>query len=84
MADGTNDRVTTPSGADVTACLDGVEDEGRREDARAVVALIGDVTGAPPRMWGPRSSASVASRTARPTARRGSGSRWGWRRARLL
>ena len=52
MAEGHSDRVTTPTGADITAYLDGVEDERRREDARAVVALIGDVTGAPPRMWG--------------------------------
>ena len=52
MTDGTSDRVTTPTDADVRAYLDGVEDEERREDARAVVDLIGDVTGAPPRMWG--------------------------------
>ena len=52
MTEGGSDRVTTPTGADVTAYLDGVEDERRREDARAVVDLIGGVTGAPPRMWG--------------------------------
>ena len=52
MTEGGSDRVTTPTGADVTACIDGVEDERRREDARAVVDLIGGVTGAPPRMWG--------------------------------
>ena len=52
MTEGASDRVTTPTGADVTAYLDGVEDERRREDARAVVDLIGEVTGAPPRMWG--------------------------------
>jgi hypothetical protein len=52
MTEARSDRVTTPTGADVMAYLDGVEDEARREDARAVVDLIGDVTGAPPRMWG--------------------------------
>ena len=52
MTDGTSDRVTTPTDADVGAYLEGVEGEERREDARAVFDLIGDVTGAPPRMWG--------------------------------
>ena len=52
MTEGGSDRVTTPTRADVTACLDGVEDERRRDDGRAVVDLIGGVTGAPTRMWG--------------------------------
>ena len=52
MAQGSTDRITQPMDADVTAFLDGVADERRRDDARAVVALIRDVTGAPPRMWG--------------------------------
>ena len=46
------DRVTQPSDADVTAFLDGVTDQRRREDAGAVVELLREVTGAPPRMWG--------------------------------
>ena len=52
MAQGSTDRITQPTDADVTAFLDGVADERRRDDARAVVALMREVTGAPPRMWG--------------------------------
>ena len=52
MAQGRTDRITQPTDADVTAFLDGVADERRRDDARAVVALMREVTGAPPRMWG--------------------------------
>ena len=52
MAQGSTDRITQPTDADVTAFLDGVADERRRDDARAVVALMRDVTGASPRMWG--------------------------------
>ena len=52
MAEGSTDRITQPTDADVTAYLDGVTDERRRDDARAVVALMRDVTGALPRMWG--------------------------------
>ncbi|HET7822429.1 MAG TPA: DUF1801 domain-containing protein [Ornithinibacter sp.] len=46
------DRITQPTDADVTAYLDGVTDARRRDDARAVVGLMGEVTGAAPRMWG--------------------------------
>lgn len=52
MAEGSSDRITQPTEADVTAYLDGVTDEQRRDDARAAVELMRDVTGAPPRMWG--------------------------------
>jgi hypothetical protein len=52
MAEGSTDRITQPTDADVTAFLDGVADERRRDDARAVVAVMRDVTGAPPQMWG--------------------------------
>ncbi len=52
MAQGSTDRITQRSDADVTAFLDGVTDERRRDDARAVVALMREVTGAAPRMWG--------------------------------
>lgn len=38
--------------ADVDAFLDSVENEKRREDCRAVVELMQDITGAPPTMWG--------------------------------
>lgn len=52
MAQSSTDRITQPTDADVTAFLDGVADERRRDDARAVVALMREVTGAAPRMWG--------------------------------
>jgi len=52
MAQGSTDRITQPTDADVTAFLDGVADERRRDDARAAVALMRDVTGVSPRMWG--------------------------------
>ncbi len=52
MAEAGTDRITQPSDADVTAFLDGVTDDRRREDARAVVELIREVTGASARMWG--------------------------------
>lgn len=52
MAEGSTDRITQPTEADVTAYLDGVTDERRRDDARAVLDLMRDVTGASPQMWG--------------------------------
>ncbi len=52
MTQGSTDRITQPTDADVTAFLDGVTDVRRRDDAHAVVALMQEVTGASPRMWG--------------------------------
>ena len=43
---------TQKNDADVEAFLDGIENEKRRDDCRAVVALMADVTGEPPAMWG--------------------------------
>ena len=43
---------TKKNTADVGAFLDGIDDEKRREDCRAVVALMAEVTGEPPAMWG--------------------------------
>jgi Domain of unknown function (DU1801) len=43
---------TGPTGADVDSFLDSVEDERRREDARSLCALMQEVTGEPPVMWG--------------------------------
>ena len=56
MAEAGTDRITQPSDADVTAFLDGVTDDRRREDARAVVELMREVTGASARMWGTTTS----------------------------
>ena len=43
---------TRQNDADVGAFLDGIEDERRRKDCRAVVELMADVTGERPAMWG--------------------------------
>jgi hypothetical protein len=53
MAQAGADRITQPSDADVTAYLDGVTDERHRDDARAVVEPISEVTGAAPWGWPP-------------------------------
>ncbi len=47
-----NAMKTTPTTASVDAFLDAVEDPGKRDDARAVAAMMADITGAPARMWG--------------------------------
>ena len=44
---------TKPTGADVAAFLDKVADQKRREDGKALCALLRDVTGEPPVLWGP-------------------------------
>ena len=44
---------TKPSDADVDAFLDAVDGEHRQADARAVLALMRDITGEEPVMWGP-------------------------------
>ncbi len=43
---------TLRNDSDVDAFLDGVENPRRREDARRLLALMRDVTGEPPSMWG--------------------------------
>jgi hypothetical protein len=40
------------TGAPVAAFLAGVPDEQRREDARRLAAMMHDITGEPPAMWG--------------------------------
>ncbi len=52
MAEGSTDRITRPTGEDVTAYLDAVPDERRRADSLEALDLIRSVTGAEPRMWG--------------------------------
>jgi hypothetical protein len=44
---------TKATGADVSAFLDAVPDPQRREDARALCAIMEAATGEPPKMWGP-------------------------------
>lgn len=43
---------TRPTDASVEDFIDGVENARRREDARAVTTLLGEITGEPPVMWG--------------------------------
>ena len=43
---------TTPTDASVDAYIDAVEDAQKREDCRAVAAMMTEATGAPARMWG--------------------------------
>ena len=50
MAKATNKTVATD--ADVGAFVDAIADPARREDARAVLALMRRVTGCEPRLWG--------------------------------
>ena len=50
MADAS--RKTTATDADVDGFLDAVPDPRRRDDARAAVRLLREVTGAEPVMWG--------------------------------
>lgn len=52
MASGTPDRKTTMTDGDVEAFLASVPDERRRADAREALAVLREVTGAEPRMWG--------------------------------
>jgi hypothetical protein len=44
---------TTPNDGDVDAFLDGIEDESKQADSRELVELMTQVTGAPPKLWGP-------------------------------
>ncbi|GIF77221.1 DUF1801 domain-containing protein [Asanoa siamensis] len=44
---------TAPTDASVEAFLAAVADERRRDDARSLAALMTEITGETPRMWGP-------------------------------
>jgi hypothetical protein len=44
---------TVPTGADVDAFIDGVDSDRRRQEARAVLAMMREITGEQPVMWGP-------------------------------
>lgn len=47
-----NSRKTRPTSADVAGHLAGVEHDVRRQDAQAALALMQEVTGVEPTMWG--------------------------------
>ena len=44
---------TRPTQASVAAFVDAVEDEQKRTDSRRLAAMMQEVTGTAPRMWGP-------------------------------
>jgi hypothetical protein len=44
---------TKPTGAGVDSFLNGVGDEQRRADAFRMLEIMKEITGQPPRMWGP-------------------------------
>lgn len=44
---------TKPTDASVDDFIEAVENPRRREDARAVAAMLGEITGEKPVMWGP-------------------------------
>lgn len=46
------DQKTKPTGASVSAFIDGITDEVRRRDAKAMVKLLREVTGLKPKLWG--------------------------------
>lgn len=47
-----SDNLTRPTGGDVTAFLDAVEHPTRREDGKALCAMMSEITGASPVLWG--------------------------------
>jgi hypothetical protein len=48
----TRSQKTQPTDADVDAFLDAIPNEERRADARVLCALLSELTGEPPRLWG--------------------------------
>jgi hypothetical protein len=44
---------TQKGAGDVAAFIDGIEDQRKREDAKALLALMEKVTGEKPALWGP-------------------------------
>src|SRR5579862_4599230 len=63
---------TLPTGESVQAFLDAIADPSRREDAWAVAALMGQVSGEPAVMWGPAIVGFGAYRYAYESGRTGS------------
>jgi hypothetical protein len=44
---------TKPTEVSVSTFVDGIEDEGRRADAKTLIKLMQSATGQKPKMWGP-------------------------------
>ena len=47
-----NGNKTIETDGDVEAFLDAIADPRRKEETRAVVGMMADITGEPPRLWG--------------------------------
>lgn len=58
------------TGASVAEFLARVPDEERREDAHRLCAMMQEITGEPPAMWEPASSASARTTTGTPAGTR--------------
>ena len=61
---------TKPTGQSVESFIDGIENEGRREDCRAIAKMMSEATGAEPKMWGPSIVGFGDYRYKSPTTRR--------------
>ena len=46
------EQKTKPGSGDVAAFIEGIEDAGKRTDAQALIALMSEVSGEPPVLWG--------------------------------
>ena len=44
---------TKPTNASVKKFIDSIDDEKRRRDSRAILAMMKEITGKRPKMWGP-------------------------------
>jgi hypothetical protein len=53
MAAGKRKLKTVATGKDPIAFIDKVKSEVKRKDSHELVAMMQDITGAPPKMWGP-------------------------------
>jgi hypothetical protein len=53
MATSKHKAKTVVRSADPIAFIDKVKNEGKRKDSHELVALMQDITGEPPKMWGP-------------------------------
>jgi hypothetical protein len=49
-----SDNKTKPTKLSVAAFIDGIPDQTRRADAKAIVKLMRSATGEAPKMWGHR------------------------------
>jgi hypothetical protein len=52
---------TQPTTVDPASFIEQVENEVKRRDAHELVAMMQDITGEPPKMWGPRASMTRSS-----------------------